>query len=162
VKNPLGTKLYYSISEVAKITDLQPYTLRAWEKEFPCLRPRRARGKNRAYRERDISIILLIKELLYRERYTTQGVKQKLKNEPELLRNAINNAALVQRLTEEKEGKKAPSGTRLAPGQRDSLQEKGKELNGDAAGGEGKVAQADLLALVEETRKELKEIIQLL
>jgi DNA-binding transcriptional MerR regulator len=85
VKNPLATKLYYSISEVAEITGLQPYTLRAWEKEFSCLRPRRARGKNRAYRERDIGIIQLIKQLLYDEGYTTKGVKQKLKNEPELL-----------------------------------------------------------------------------
>ncbi|MDP6702379.1 MAG: MerR family transcriptional regulator [Candidatus Latescibacteria bacterium] len=86
MNNPLGNKLYYSISEVAEITDLQPYTLRAWEREFPCLRPRRNRGKNRAYRERDIGIILLIKQLLYNERYTTQGVKKKLKDEPELLR----------------------------------------------------------------------------
>ena len=81
-----ANKTYYSISEVSKLTELQPYTLRAWEKEFPWLRPRRARGKNRAYRERDIGIILLIKKLLYEERYTTQGVKKKLKDEPELLR----------------------------------------------------------------------------
>ena len=86
MNNPLGNKLYYSISEVAEITELQPYTLRAWEREFPCLRPRRNRGKNRAYRERDIGIILLIKQLLYDERYTSQGVKKKLKDEPELLR----------------------------------------------------------------------------
>jgi DNA-binding transcriptional MerR regulator len=86
LKDPLGTKLYYSISEVAELTRLPPYTLRAWEKEFACLRPRRARGKNRAYRERDIQIILLIKSLLYDQRYTMEGVKQKLLNEPELLR----------------------------------------------------------------------------
>ena len=87
MKNPLQNKLYYSISEAADLTQLQPYTLRAWEKEFSCLRPRRARGgKNRAYRERDIGIILLLKRLLYEERYTTQGVKKKLKDEPELLR----------------------------------------------------------------------------
>ncbi len=87
MKNPRQKKLYYSISEVAELTQLQPYTLRAWEKEFACLRPRRSRGgKNRAYRERDIGIILLIKRLLYEECYTTQGVKKKLKDEPELLR----------------------------------------------------------------------------
>ncbi len=85
VKSRIVTKLYYSISEVAEITDLQPYTLRAWEKEFSCLRPRRARGKNRAYRERDIGIVQLIKRLLYEEGYTTKGVKQKIKNEPDLL-----------------------------------------------------------------------------
>ncbi len=87
MKNPLQKKLYYSISEVAELTQLQPYTLRAWEKEFACLRPRRSRGgKNRAYRKRDIGIILLLKRLLYEEHYTTQGVKKKLKDEPELLR----------------------------------------------------------------------------
>jgi DNA-binding transcriptional MerR regulator len=86
LKDPLSTKLYYSISEVAELTRLPPYTLRAWEKEFACLRPRRARGKNRAYRERDIRIILLIKSLLHDQRYTMEGVKQKLLNEPELLR----------------------------------------------------------------------------
>lgn len=90
-KSRVGKKLYYSISEVAEITDLQPYTLRAWEKEFACLRPRRARGKNRAYRERDIGIVLLIKQLLYEEGYTTKGVKSKLKNEPELLHSITFN-----------------------------------------------------------------------
>ena len=55
-----GTKLYYSIGEVADLTELPPYTLRAWVKEFSALRPRRVRGKNRAYRERDIGGILLI------------------------------------------------------------------------------------------------------
>ena len=91
IKSRLGKKIYYSISEVAEITDLQPYTLRAWEKEFACLRPRRTRGKNRAYRGRDIGIVLLIKRLLYEEGYTTKGVKQKLKNEPELLKSTTFN-----------------------------------------------------------------------
>ena len=91
IKSRLGKKLYYSISEVAEITDLQPYTLRAWEKEFACLRPRRARGKNRAYRGRDIGIVLLIKRLLHEEGYTTKGVKQKLKNEPDLLKSTTFN-----------------------------------------------------------------------
>ncbi|SVC39085.1 uncharacterized protein METZ01_LOCUS291939, partial [marine metagenome] len=52
----LGTKLYYSIGEVADLTELAPYTLRAWEGEFSCLRPKRVRGKNRAYKKRDIAI----------------------------------------------------------------------------------------------------------
>ncbi|MCC7262247.1 MAG: MerR family transcriptional regulator [Candidatus Latescibacteria bacterium] len=89
MKYPLGQKLYFSISEVAEITELQPYILRTWEKEFSCLRPRRLRGKNRAYRQRDINLILLIKKLLYEERFTVQGVRQKLKNDAELVRQAI-------------------------------------------------------------------------
>jgi DNA-binding transcriptional MerR regulator len=95
VKNPLGNKLYYSISEVAEITDLQPYTLRAWEKEFPCLRPKRGRGKNRAYRERDIGIVLLIRHLLYEQRYTSQGVKQRLNTDPDLVREAGSDLATM-------------------------------------------------------------------
>ena len=92
-------KLYYSISEVAEITELQPYTLRSWEKEFSCLRPRRIRGKNRSYRERDIGIVLLIKRLLYDERYTTQGASKKLKSEPELLRNVEQETAFLHSST---------------------------------------------------------------
>ena len=81
-------KLYYSIGEVAELTGLPPYTLRSWEKEFPCLRPKRVRGKNRAYRPRDIGIILLIKRLLHEERYSTAGARRKLRNEPELVQQA--------------------------------------------------------------------------
>ncbi len=89
MKHPLGQKLYFSISEVAELTDLQPYILRTWDKEFTCLRPRRLRGKNRAYRQRDINLILLIKRLLYEERFTVQGVRQKLKNDAALVREAV-------------------------------------------------------------------------
>ena len=90
VKRSLGTKLYYSIGEVAELTQLQPHTLRAWEKEFNCLRPKRM-GKNRAYRERDIGVILLIQRLLYQERYSTRGAQLRLKNEPDLVRTASDN-----------------------------------------------------------------------
>lgn len=104
MRRPLGRKLYYSIGEVSELTQLQPYTLRAWEKEFSCLRPRRVRGKNRAYRERDIGIILLIKRLLYEERYSTRGVRQKLKRDPELIQRAVDAAA---KLTEAPRGSAA-------------------------------------------------------
>lgn len=83
-------KLYYSIGEVGELTGLPPYTLRSWEKEFPCLRPKRVRGKNRAYRPRDIGIILLIKRLLHEERYSTAGARRKLRNEPELVQQAAD------------------------------------------------------------------------
>lgn len=96
-KRALDKKLYYSIGEVAELTGLQPYTLRSWEKEFSCLRPRRVRGKNRAYRERDIGVILLIKRLLYEDRYSTRGVQQKLKDEPELVRGASGNLLSLHR-----------------------------------------------------------------
>ena len=140
MKNPLQNKLYYSISEVAELTQLQPYTLRAWEKEFSCLRPRRARGgKNRAYRERDIGIILLLKRLLYEERYTTQGVKKKLKDEPELLRQI---------------GKQIP--TLLAEQQSSSA------LVVERTDPEPAQDREAAFKMIEETKKELREILRLL
>ena len=89
----VGTKLYYSIGEVAELTGLPPYTLRSWEKEFPWLRPKRVRGKNRAYRARDIGIILLIKRLLHEERYSTVGARKKLRDEPGLIQEAAEGFA---------------------------------------------------------------------
>ncbi|RMF63215.1 MAG: MerR family transcriptional regulator [Calditrichaeota bacterium] len=72
-------KLYYSISEVSKMTSLKPYVLRYWETEFSELRPSKNRAGNRIYRNHDIQLIFLIKKLLYEEKYTIEGAKQKLR-----------------------------------------------------------------------------------
>ena len=72
-------KLYYSISEVSKITDLEQYVLRYWESEFELLKPAKNRAGNRIYTNRDIKLILYIKKLLRDERYTIEGAKQVLK-----------------------------------------------------------------------------------
>ena len=42
-------KLYYSISEVSKLTDLEQYILRYWETEFEQLKPSKNRAGNRIY-----------------------------------------------------------------------------------------------------------------
>lgn len=73
-------RLYYSIGEVSKITGVESYILRYWEKEFDQLKPVRNRGKNRVYTNRDIKIILMIKRLLWEEGYTIEGAKRVLKN----------------------------------------------------------------------------------
>ncbi|MGA2624600.1 MAG: MerR family transcriptional regulator [Bacteroidota bacterium] len=71
-------KLYYSISEVSKITELEQYVLRYWETEFEQLQPSKNRAGNRIYTNRDIKLILYIKKLLREERYTIEGAKQVL------------------------------------------------------------------------------------
>jgi len=53
-KDAMDDKLYYAISEVARITNLPAYVLRFWEKEFPMLRPKKNKGGNRHYQKRDI------------------------------------------------------------------------------------------------------------
>jgi DNA-binding transcriptional MerR regulator len=79
MKNKSIKKLYYSISEVSKITGLKQYVLRFWETEFADLKPAKNRAGNRIYRLSDIKLIFLIKKLLYVDKYTIEGARQKLK-----------------------------------------------------------------------------------
>ncbi len=71
-------KLYYSISEVSKLTDLEQYILRYWETEFEQLKPSKNRAGNRIYTNRDIQLILKIKKLLRDQKYTIDGAKKNL------------------------------------------------------------------------------------
>ncbi len=71
-------KLYYSISEVSKITDVEQYVLRFWENVFDQLRPQKNRAGNRIYTNKEIELILFIKGLLRDQKYTIEGAKKVL------------------------------------------------------------------------------------
>lgn len=73
-------KRYYRIGEVSKLTDVKPYVLRYWESEFRWMAPQKSRSKQRLYRKRDIEMILLIKKLLYEQRFTIAGARKKLRD----------------------------------------------------------------------------------
>ena len=72
-------KLYYSIGEVSQLTSLEPYVLRYWETEFPELKPKKNRAGKRMYTLEDVRLVFLIKRLLYIDKYTIEGARQKLK-----------------------------------------------------------------------------------
>jgi len=74
-------KLYYSIGEVSKITELKAYVLRYWETEFKQLKPPKNRAGNRTYRQSDIDLILYIKDLLYTKKFTIEGARHQLATE---------------------------------------------------------------------------------
>jgi DNA-binding transcriptional MerR regulator len=69
-------KLYYSIGEVSKITGLK--LLRYWETEFRQLSPSKNKAGNRTYRQKDIDLIMQIKDLLYNRRFTIEGARAQL------------------------------------------------------------------------------------
>ena len=71
-------KLYYSIGEVSKITELKQYVLRYWETEFKQLSPVKNKAGNRTYRQKDIDMILKIKDLLYNQKFTIDGARHVL------------------------------------------------------------------------------------
>ena len=79
-------KLYYSIREVSELTGVESHVLRFWEKEFSQLNPRRRSG-NRAYTERNIKVVLAIKDLLYAQKYTIQGAVERLNIDRSLWEN---------------------------------------------------------------------------
>ena len=74
-------KLYYSIGEVSKMTELKAYVLRYWETEFKQLKPPKNRAGNRTYRQSDMDLILYIKDLLYNQKFTIEGARHQLANE---------------------------------------------------------------------------------
>ena len=80
VESEAPDKRYYRIGEVSQITGVKPYVLRYWESEFRWMAPQKSRSKQRLYRRRDIDMILLIKKLLYEQRYTIAGARKKLRD----------------------------------------------------------------------------------
>ncbi len=83
-------KTYYSIGEVSELTGVKQHVLRYWEGEFPLLHPRKNRAGNRAYRVRDIKIVLLFKRLLYEEKYSIDEARKKLKSDREFVASQLN------------------------------------------------------------------------
>lgn len=75
---PIAKKIYYSIGEVCDLTGLKPHVLRYWETQFDVLNPTKNRAGNRVYRSRDVEVVMLVKKLLYDEKYTIEGANQKL------------------------------------------------------------------------------------
>lgn len=95
-------KLYYSISEVSELTGLKQYVLRYWETEFDILMPSKNRSGNRIYTEEDINKILLIKKLLYEEKFTVDGAKVRLQELSRLPKSQEeSHQAIISEIREE-------------------------------------------------------------
>jgi DNA-binding transcriptional MerR regulator len=72
------TQEFFSIGEVCALTDLKPHVLRYWESQFRFLNPAKNRSGNRVYKSREVELIMLVKHLLYGEKYTIEGARQKI------------------------------------------------------------------------------------
>ena len=69
---------YFSIGDVCALTGLKAHVLRYWETQFRVLSPAKNRSGNRVYARREVELVLLVKQLLYTEKYTGDGARQKL------------------------------------------------------------------------------------
>lgn len=71
-------RMFYKIGEVSEILGVKPYVLRYWESEFKQIRPSKNRFGQRVYRPKDLVVLLRVKELLYKEKFTIAGAKKQL------------------------------------------------------------------------------------
>lgn len=84
MEEPITKKAYYSIGEVCAVTGLRQHVLRYWETQLQALHPTKNRAGNRVYRPEEVELILLVKRLLYEEKYTIEGADRKIRE----MRNA--------------------------------------------------------------------------
>ena len=80
MNHPRPTQEFFSIGEVCALTDLKPHVLRYWESQFRFLNPAKNRSGNRVYKSREVEFIMLVKHLLYTEKYTIEGARQKIEH----------------------------------------------------------------------------------
>src|SRR6185503_17663118 len=73
-------KLYYSISEVSDMFEVNASTIRFWEKEFDILKPTKNKKGNRLFTIKDIENLRLIVHYVKEKGYTLSGAKDKLKS----------------------------------------------------------------------------------
>ena len=90
-------KLFYSISEVADMFDINQSNLRFWEKEFKQLKPRRNDKGTRFYSPGDIQIIKQIIYLVNEQKLTLDGARRKLTQRKDAV---AKQQELVERLKE--------------------------------------------------------------
>lgn len=79
----LYQKQYYSMSEVAKMFRINHSLLRFWENEFDIIKPKKNKKGDRYFRPVDIKNLHLIHHLLRERKYTMEGAKEFIKNNPE-------------------------------------------------------------------------------
>ena len=82
-------RLFYKIGEISSILEVEPHVLRYWETEFPFFKPRKNSTGQRIYTRKDLELVLQIKDLLYKEKYTIAGVRKKF-GDNKLKKNSVS------------------------------------------------------------------------
>ena len=93
-------KRYFRMGEASRIVEVEPYVLRYWEEEFPQVRPQRADSNQRTYQKKDLEVLLKIKKLLYEDKMTIKGAKQRLKKDGES-KDAHANRLILENIKED-------------------------------------------------------------
>jgi DNA-binding transcriptional MerR regulator len=90
-------RMAFKIGTAAELVGVKTYVLRFWETEFEALRPKKSRKGQRAYSRRDIETAMIIKKLLYEDRFSIEGARARLR---ELRSKVKEERGAVHQLTE--------------------------------------------------------------
>ncbi len=94
-------RMAFKIGDAADLVGVKPYVLRFWETEFEALRPKKSRKGQRAYTRRDVETAMIIKKLLYEDRFSIEGARSRLR---ELRSKVKEERGAVSQLVEMKSG----------------------------------------------------------
>jgi len=80
MKTPsIPDKLFFKIGEVADLAGVEQHVLRYWEEEIESLKPKKNKSGQRLYQKKDVERVFEIKQLLYAEKFTVAGAREKMK-----------------------------------------------------------------------------------
>ena len=82
-------KLYYSISEVAELFNVNTSLIRFWEKEFDVLNPKKNKKGNRLFTRDDLDNLRLIYHLVKVKGFTLEGARKKLQSNRAVINKEI-------------------------------------------------------------------------
>jgi DNA-binding transcriptional MerR regulator len=100
-------KMAFKIGEVAEMVGVKQYVLRYWESEFEQLNPKKSKFNQRVYTRKDVENALLIKKLLYKDRFSIEGARSAMKQlkehvkEERAIRHVSHNQEQVISLVED-------------------------------------------------------------
>lgn len=86
----------FKIGEAADMVGVKQYVLRYWESEFETLRPRKSKNGQRVYTRRDVETAMMIKKLLYSDRFSIEGARTALRQLKSSVKEEKNTKALVR------------------------------------------------------------------
>ncbi len=91
----LPDKRYYKIGEIAKAFEVNASLIRFWDKEFDVIQPKKNAKGNRMFTQEDVKNLQMIYHLVKEKGFTLEGARNKLKQNPEKLKD---NHAIIARL----------------------------------------------------------------
>jgi DNA-binding transcriptional MerR regulator len=92
-------KMAFKIGEAAEMVGVKQYVLRYWESEFEMLRPRKSKNNQRVYSRRDVETAMMIKKLLYEDRFSIEGARSALRQ----LKTQVKEERSIKVITQSQE-----------------------------------------------------------